>query len=214
MLPTRTVDVACRYVKNSAAWDRHPQPEIRQRLLDACTDYALEHGLPDRLGPLAAAAGTSSRMLIYHFGTRDGLLREILGQARQRQLEAFTELLRVRPDEPYPATLSRRLVRDDRTARPALPAHAPARAACAGYGVVCVGVVVVAVGAGGCGGTAICARRTIRPGFVGFATRSRVTRTCANVGVWGVRSATTSSVPLSLTVDFGKPMKSSWAGEL
>src|SRR5256885_2651607 len=85
---------------------RHPQPQIRQRLLDVCTDYALEHGLPDRLGPLAAAAGTSSRMLIYHFGTRDGLLREILGQARQRQLEAFTDLLRVRPEEPYPTTLA------------------------------------------------------------------------------------------------------------
>ena len=86
---------------------RHPQPEIRQRLLDACTDYALEHGLPDRLGPLARATGSSSRMLIYHFGTRDGLLREILGQARQRQLDVFTDLLRVRPDEPYLTTLAR-----------------------------------------------------------------------------------------------------------
>ncbi len=85
---------------------RRPQPLIRQRLLEACTDYALEHGLPDRLGPLADAAGTSSRMLVYHFGTRDGLLREILGQARHRQVEAFTELLRVRTEEPYPATLS------------------------------------------------------------------------------------------------------------
>ena len=84
---------------------RQPQPQIRQRLLDACTDHALEHGLPDRLGPLAAAAGTSNRMLIYHFGTRDGLLREILGQARRRQVEAFTELLRVRPEEPYAVTL-------------------------------------------------------------------------------------------------------------
>jgi AcrR family transcriptional regulator len=84
---------------------RHLQPQIRQRLLDACTDYSLEHGLPDRLGPLASAAGTSSRMLIYHFGTRDGLLREILEQARQRQVKVFTELLRVRPEEPYPATL-------------------------------------------------------------------------------------------------------------
>jgi AcrR family transcriptional regulator len=84
---------------------RHPQPEIRQRLLDACTDYALEHGLPDRLGPLAAATGASSRMLIYHFETRDRLLREILGQARRRQLEVFTELLRVRPEEPYLETL-------------------------------------------------------------------------------------------------------------
>jgi AcrR family transcriptional regulator len=45
-------------------------------------------------------------MLIYHFGTRDQLLREILGQARRRQLEIFTDLLRVRPGEPYPTTLS------------------------------------------------------------------------------------------------------------
>jgi AcrR family transcriptional regulator len=85
---------------------RRPQPQIRQRLLDACTDYTLEHGLPDRLEPLAGAADTSSRMLIYHFGTRDGLLREVLGQARRRQVEAFTDLLRVRPEEPYAATLS------------------------------------------------------------------------------------------------------------
>jgi AcrR family transcriptional regulator len=86
---------------------RQPQPQIRQRLLDACTDYALEHGLPDRLEPLAVAAGTSSRMLIYHFETRDGLLREVLRQARRRQVETFTDLMRVRPDEPYPATLAR-----------------------------------------------------------------------------------------------------------
>jgi AcrR family transcriptional regulator len=85
---------------------RRPQPEIKQRLLDACTDYALEHGLPDRLSPLATAADTSSRMLIYHFGTRDGLLREILHQARQRQVDVFTELLRVRPEESYTVTLS------------------------------------------------------------------------------------------------------------
>jgi AcrR family transcriptional regulator len=86
---------------------RRPQPEIRQRLLDACTDHALAHGLPDRLGPLAAATGTSSRMLIYHFETRDRLLREVLQQARRRQVETFTELLRLRADEPYPATLAR-----------------------------------------------------------------------------------------------------------
>jgi AcrR family transcriptional regulator len=86
---------------------RPRQPEIRQQLLDACTDYSLEQGLPDGLEPLAGAAGTSSRMLIYHFGSRDGLLREILGQARERQLIAFTDLIRLRADEPYPVTLAR-----------------------------------------------------------------------------------------------------------
>lgn len=86
---------------------RRPQPEIRQHLLDVCTDHALEHGLPDRLGPLAVAAGSSTRMLIYHFGTRDGLLREILQRARQRQVATFTGLLRRRSDESYLVTLAR-----------------------------------------------------------------------------------------------------------
>ncbi|GAA5115273.1 TetR/AcrR family transcriptional regulator [Pseudonocardia adelaidensis] len=86
---------------------RRPQPEIKERLLDACTDHALAHGLPDRLEPLGSAAGTSARMLIYHFGTRDALLRAVLGRARQRQLTVFGDLLRVRPDEPYTATLMR-----------------------------------------------------------------------------------------------------------
>jgi AcrR family transcriptional regulator len=86
---------------------RRPQPEIRERLLDACTTYALEQGLPDRMGPLAAASGTSTRMLVYHFGTRDRLLREVLGRARQRQLETFGEMLRLRPDEPHLDTLAR-----------------------------------------------------------------------------------------------------------
>jgi AcrR family transcriptional regulator len=86
---------------------RRPQPEIRERLLEACTSYALERGLPDRMGPLADAAGTSTRMLVYHFGTRDQLLREVLRRARARQLEAFGEMLRPRPGEPYLDTLAR-----------------------------------------------------------------------------------------------------------
>ncbi|KPI04692.1 TetR/AcrR family transcriptional regulator [Streptomyces mirabilis] len=86
---------------------RRPQPHIKERLLDACADHALAHGLPDRLEPLATATGTSARMLIYHFGTRDALLRAVLGRARQRQLATFGDLLRVRPDEPYTATLDR-----------------------------------------------------------------------------------------------------------
>ena len=86
---------------------RRAQPEIKQRLLDACTDHALEHGLPDPLEPLAVASGTSARMLIYHFGGRDALLRAVLGHARQRQLDSFGELLKARPNEPYTVTLER-----------------------------------------------------------------------------------------------------------
>ncbi|RAK29749.1 hypothetical protein B0I29_11775 [Actinoplanes lutulentus] len=44
-------------------------------------------------------------MLIYHFGTRDALLRAVLGHARQRQLDSFGALLRARPGEGYTVTL-------------------------------------------------------------------------------------------------------------
>ncbi len=55
--------------------------------------------------PFAVAAATSTRMLIYHFGTRENLLREVLGQARLRQRRFFGELLQVQPAQPYLATL-------------------------------------------------------------------------------------------------------------
>jgi AcrR family transcriptional regulator len=88
-----------------ASVGRRKQPEIRESLLTACTDYALASGLPDRLGAFAVAAGTSPRMLIYHFGTRDALLREVLTQARLRQRRLFGDLLRGTPEEPYRETL-------------------------------------------------------------------------------------------------------------
>ena len=84
---------------------RRPQPGIRERLADSCTDHALLHGLPDHLSPLAAATGTSARMLLYHFGTRDALFDEVLRRARRRQQEMYGGLLRAKDDEPYTATL-------------------------------------------------------------------------------------------------------------
>ncbi|RZS90979.1 hypothetical protein EV189_0210 [Motilibacter rhizosphaerae] len=86
---------------------RRAQPQIKERLLDLCTEHVLEHGLPDRLEPLVAATGTSARMLLYHFGTRDALLRAVLQRARERQLEAWGGLLRAREGEAYPVTLAR-----------------------------------------------------------------------------------------------------------
>jgi AcrR family transcriptional regulator len=65
--------------------------DARQRLLDAAVDYAAHHGVSDLgLRQLATALGTSHRMLIYHFGSKDGLLVEIVRavEARQRQLLA------------------------------------------------------------------------------------------------------------------------------
>ena len=51
----------------------------REVLLDTVTDHVLERGLIDlTLRPLAAAIGTSDRMLIYHFGSRDALVSAVV----------------------------------------------------------------------------------------------------------------------------------------
>ncbi len=70
-----------------------PKPskgETRERLCRAAADYILAHGLSSAsLRPLAQAAGTSDRMLIYHFGTKATLIREaliLLSQDMQQSL--------------------------------------------------------------------------------------------------------------------------------
>jgi AcrR family transcriptional regulator len=51
----------------------------RDTLLTGAIDYALDHGLAGlSLRPMAAELGTSDRMLIYHFGSRDRLVAAIL----------------------------------------------------------------------------------------------------------------------------------------
>src|SRR4051812_27989490 len=86
---------------------RRPQPERRAALLAACTDELLRHGLPGMtLAKLASATGTSSRMLLYHFATRDQLVSEALHEARRRQQQTFQELLAPRPGVPYGAVLA------------------------------------------------------------------------------------------------------------
>lgn len=62
-----------------------PEPEpslVRDRLLDLCVRYVLERGLIGlSLRPMAAAIGTSDRMLIYHFGTKDRLVSAVIERA-------------------------------------------------------------------------------------------------------------------------------------
>ncbi len=62
-------------------------------LLEAAYHYALEHGIADiSLRPLAAAIGSSPRVLIYLFGNKDGLVRALLTRARTDEL-AFLDRL-------------------------------------------------------------------------------------------------------------------------
>src|SRR4051794_11246311 len=57
----------------------------RDDLTEAATDYALAHGLIGlSLRPLAAELGTSDRMLIYHFGSKDELVAAVLASSNNR----------------------------------------------------------------------------------------------------------------------------------
>src|SRR3954470_8015133 len=89
----------------------------RERLLAA----AMEQVAEDRGGHLslrrvAAPLGTSHRMLIYHFGSREGLLIEVIRAVEAQQRAALAELL-LDEDAP-PAETMRRMWR--RIADPAL----------------------------------------------------------------------------------------------
>jgi len=55
------------------------EPSIRDRLLGGLAAHVLAHGLAAAsLRPLARSAGTSDRMLIYHFGSKGRLLDALL----------------------------------------------------------------------------------------------------------------------------------------
>jgi AcrR family transcriptional regulator len=65
----------------------------RDELTEAATDYVLEHGLIGlSLRPLAAALGTSDRMLIYHFGSKDELVAAVLATSNDRSMEFITAM--------------------------------------------------------------------------------------------------------------------------
>lgn len=59
----------------------------REELLELAYRYVLEHGLAGvSLRPLAAAIGSSPRVLLFLFGSKDGLVRALLGRARTDEL--------------------------------------------------------------------------------------------------------------------------------
>jgi AcrR family transcriptional regulator len=66
----------------------------KERLLAAVADVALAGGIADRsLRAIAEAAGTSHRMLIHHFGSREALLVDVIRAIEAQQRGALTELV-------------------------------------------------------------------------------------------------------------------------
>jgi AcrR family transcriptional regulator len=89
----------------------------RERLLAAALEHVAHHGVGDlSLRGLAAALGTSHRMLIYHFGSREGLLIEVIRTVEAQQRAALAEMLS--DQDASPVETMRRMWR--RVADPAL----------------------------------------------------------------------------------------------
>jgi AcrR family transcriptional regulator len=64
--------------------------QARDRLLDAAVEHALTKGIVDlSLRDIAAGIGTSHRMLIYHFGSREGLLVAVVREVERRERQAL-----------------------------------------------------------------------------------------------------------------------------
>jgi AcrR family transcriptional regulator len=67
--------------------------EPRDRLLAAAVEHILEHGLGDlSLRELATAIGTSHRMLIYHFGSKEDLIVAVIQTVEEMQRSTYAEL--------------------------------------------------------------------------------------------------------------------------
>src|SRR6516164_3637338 len=65
----------------------------RERLLDAVIDHFTTDGLADQsLRRIAEAVGTSHRMLLYHFGSKDGLLLDVVRAVETRTRAQFTAI--------------------------------------------------------------------------------------------------------------------------
>jgi AcrR family transcriptional regulator len=64
--------------------------ERREELIEKALEYFLKHGLAGlSLRPLAGQIGSSARLLVYHFGSKDGLIAAVMGEVRARMQKSF-----------------------------------------------------------------------------------------------------------------------------
>ena len=72
----------------------------REKLLEGAIDYVAHNGITDlSLRQLASALGTSHRMLIHHFGSKEGLWVAIVREVEERQRAVLADLVPA-PDTP------------------------------------------------------------------------------------------------------------------
>jgi AcrR family transcriptional regulator len=70
-----------------------PRPSPRGQLLQRAIDHIAQRGISDlSLRELAAAIGTSHRMLIHHFGSKEGLWVEVIRAVEAQQRAALPDI--------------------------------------------------------------------------------------------------------------------------
>jgi AcrR family transcriptional regulator len=70
-----------------------PDSPRKRELLEAAYRYVLGNGLADMsLRPLASEIGSSPRVLLFLFGSKDGLIRALLTKAREDELRYLEQL--------------------------------------------------------------------------------------------------------------------------
>lgn len=78
----------------------------REAAIERMADYVLSEGLgAATLRPLAAAAGTSDRMLLYYFADKDELLAATLGRIAERMVARLDSEIPIEPRRPFPVLL-------------------------------------------------------------------------------------------------------------
>ncbi|PWI15793.1 TetR family transcriptional regulator [Streptomyces sp. Act143] len=84
----------------------------QKELLEAAYVYALHSGISElSLRPLAEAIGSSPRVLLYLFGSKDGLIRALLARARADELDQIEVLADLRAADEGTTSVARRLWR-------------------------------------------------------------------------------------------------------
>lgn len=84
------------------------RPEQRQAFLSGAVEHVLRHGVSGlSLRPLAAELGTSDRMLLYYFGSREHLLETVLDLVGDGLVAALSDA--VPPGRSHPEVLLREL---------------------------------------------------------------------------------------------------------
>ena len=82
----------------------------RDELLERAYRYALEHGVVDlSLRPLAAAVGSSPRVLLFLFGSKAGLVQALLARARRDELALLDRARAARAGDRDPTAIASEL---------------------------------------------------------------------------------------------------------